>query len=381
MRTKALYRPVIRWKQGERRALASLNEHSRRVLTPIIEPVRSCYGSRSGELKTESGITDRLIAEQINEVWGVHPFFIDCRSLPYWVNNRSPNCSTAGICDAANALGLNPIPVIGRNDERTYREIGASNSSRARGVCLRLDLVDLDLPGIADELARILKVVGLSRRHIDLIVDYGGWYEGHPRIADLLGRVAGADPWRSVTALRGSFPRDLADIREGLRSLQRREWHWWVEQAAEPAMSREVISFGDYTTQHAVFAEPPEGCNPSVSVRYATEDAWLICRGQGIKQGGADQWTGHARMLAEHPDVIRLGAAFSAGSRYVYEHCDEDIGTGNFSTWLQAGVNHHLELVANQVAQLVRSVESAPNRRVGPIAAIPLAASSPRREG
>jgi hypothetical protein len=86
-------------------------------------------------------------------------------------------------------------------------------------------------------------------------------------------------------------------------------------------------------------------------------------------------------MLAEHPDVIRLGAAFSAGSRYVYEHCDEDIGTGNFSTWLQAGVNHHLELVANQVAQLVRSVESAPNRRVGPIAAIPLAASSPRREG
>jgi hypothetical protein len=380
MRTDTFYRPVIRWKQGEQGALAALSRFARRALTPIIEPVRSCYGSRNGELKDASDITDRVIAEQIKNVWGSYPFFIDCRSLPYWVNNRSSKCSTAGICDSTSALGLNPIPVLGRNDERTYREIGASNSSRARGICLRLDLVDLALPGIADELTRIFKIVGLSRRRTDLIVDYGAWYEGHPRLADLLERVVGAERWRSVTVLSGSFPAGLAEIPEGFHSLRRKEWHWWLEQVSEPAISKETISFGDYTTQHGVFTEPPEGCNPSVSVRYATEDAWLVCRGQGIKQGGADQWTGHARMLAEHPDVKRHGPDFSAGTRYVFEHCDENIGTGNFSTWLQAGVNQHLELVAHQVAQLVRTVVGATNRRAAPIVTMPLAARSPREE-
>lgn len=340
------YRPVVRWKRGERGALSELSLPARRLITPIIEPVLSCY-SKAGVRKGTSAEINALIAQQLRDTNWSGVSYLDARSLPYWVDMREPRCATVDICEAGRDLGLQIIPVLGRHGTRTIEEVAASNACRAYGLALRLTLVDLVAPTIAEEIQRIVTIVGVAPRRIDLILDLGEWYHAHPPISYLMRRIGGDVSWRSVTMLCGSFPKDLSDFPQGMHTLPRKEWHSWLDQVVAHGLD---VSYGDYTTQHAIFTEPPEAPNPSVSVRVATPSDWIIARGRAVKDGGSEQWYGHATMLSLRPDMP--GPDFCVGSRYVHEHCSEDLSTGNFTTWLQATVNIHMEVVAVGIASL-----------------------------
>jgi hypothetical protein len=312
------------------------------------------------------------IAIELASAWGTGTAFIDCQWLPYWIDNRSRECCTANICRVARDTGVTAIPVVRPRDSRLVTEIGKSLMAGKYGVALRLSVMDFAHGHVKVDVARTLDALGLQRWRVDLIIDYGEWYAWHPPITDLLAALGHENRWRTVTFLCGSFPENLEDFSEGLHVLKRKEWHWWLEQQRSLLTHGQLLSFGDYTTQFPIFKEPPDGCNPSVSVRYALSDSWLVSRGQGIEQGRSGQWIGHARLLSQHQRF--LGPEFSAGSKYVADRCGENASPGSFSTWVQAGVNQQLEVTAGEIAALRATVTgSRPSLRVAerpsPIAA------------
>src|SRR5258705_13897914 len=82
--------------------------------------------------------------------------------------------------------------------------------------------------------------------------------------------------WRTVTLLGGSFPPDLTGFKVGQHENPREEWRRWKKQITAGHGIARLPAYGDYTIQHPMNQEPIEGANPSESIRYASDNYWVI---------------------------------------------------------------------------------------------------------
>ena len=87
------YTCVLRWKEGEQRALASIAAPHESLLSPIIEPTPRAFLRVSDSKDAFRGVL-RGIARQVGLVWATRPFFFDVHLIQ-------------GI---ASPLGLHPLP-------------------------------------------------------------------------------------------------------------------------------------------------------------------------------------------------------------------------------------------------------------------------------
>jgi hypothetical protein len=111
-----------------------------------------------------------------------------------------------------------------------------------------------------------------------------------------------------------------------------------------------IPAFGDYTIQYPFYEPPPDRCTFSASIRYTSDDYWLIMRGENVfnEDGpGFSQWPAEAQVLCGHEEFC--GSNFSAGDMYINERASNPDQTGSAKTWLQAGINHHIEKVVSQL--------------------------------
>jgi len=114
-----------------------------------------------------------------------------------------------------------------------------------------------------------------------------------------------------------------------------------------------IPRFGDYTIFHPFERRNFPGMNISASIRYTTEDDWLIMRGEALKKkdgAGYAQYPANAEMLCEKKEYC--GRSYSYGDKYIADSLLHTSHPGNPKTWLAAGINHHLTLVARQLRDL-----------------------------
>lgn len=114
--------------------------------------------------------------------------------------------------------------------------------------------------------------------------------------------------------------------------------------------------YGDYTIQCPTYSEAPQYANTSASVRYTYENYWVIMRGEGLRNPGGpgySQYPANAQLLCEREEFC--GSTFSSGDRYINDRALNPAKTGNASTWLQAGINHHITFVVRQIARYFES--------------------------
>ena len=106
-----------------------------------------------------------------------------------------------------------------------------------------------------------------------------------------------------------------------------------------------------------IFREPVEGANPSASIRYTAEDYWVILRGEAVynrrkKESRYNQYFGNAQLLVGREEFKE--AHYSYGDRYISDVAQHRKGPGTPTTWLAAGMNHHMTLTAWQVRGAIR---------------------------
>jgi hypothetical protein len=138
----------------------------------------------------------------------------------------------------------------------------------------------------------------------------------------------------------GKFWRLLA----GLHTIPREEVQLWSDIANAGLPYR--IDFGDYATPP--IAEPPPAIawGYPINVRYTLAKDFLICR--GVKTtgfGGVDmdtQLIGHAQSIVAY---TQRGPINCWADNYIDQIAAKTIGPGNLETWVQIGINRHIELV------------------------------------
>lgn len=339
------YVPILRTKQAEWTALLRLPENVRQAITPCLEVLPSEFAKGPQKLATKIGRT-----------WGNGPIFVDFGNTGPSNHNGNGNHAIVEFAGAASGCAINPIIVVRTHDAEAFL-IAVQRALRAYptlSVAIRVHYSDLEKQFSAGEINSILVALGSIHERSDIVVDYDVIDTTPPDYDWLCSRVPLLSSWRRFIVTGGSFPPDLNGLPVGIRAQPRYDWiHWQGWADAPKSRASRIPDFGDYTIQHPVFEEPPEGANPSASIRWAFDTHWLIARGEALrskKSSGNKQYYGNAQLLCEREEIEE--AAFSFGDQYLWDAANRRGGPGNPTTWIAAGENHHITLTARQVAAL-----------------------------
>ncbi|MBU0633979.1 MAG: beta family protein [Candidatus Omnitrophica bacterium] len=354
------YVPILKWKRAEQSALKVLEEKHKKHITPLLQFVMS--KGKPGDQREDIVVKfeEQLpkIPEKVIEVWGKAPIFIDV-SLLYTTPLKAK--ALVAISQGGHDLGGVFIPIVHLYDEQKIKEVAYSLAKKNKcGLCLRLICPDfVDLNKLNQDIANFLSVGKLEEKDIDLLVDVKEAESNGNKCSKYLGMVQdlpNLTKWRTFSFASGSFPEDLSAYKLDEENLiPRVDWISWKGHVTGKTLKRKP-AFADYTIQHPIYKEATQFYHPTTSIKYTLEDEWLIMKG---KKHRFEMYLGSAKLLSQ--DRRFYGESFSYGDKYVAlkaKHCDVYLknkklgGTGSTETWITAGINHHLVLVANQVSNL-----------------------------
>jgi len=341
------YVPIVRWKAGERIALRELYDDDKAALTPLIEiPDENIQKA----LNKKISLTEfaNQVHVQILECWGRRPAFLDLSNLTARVDSNQRIAFTQHFHKQANALGLALVPVTGCAFVASLR---GGTTGLGSDMCLRLNREEVQSEELARHISAWISSHESDPSKVHLILDLRTIDQKDRGYLGSYSNVPLLDEWKTVTIVGGSFPLDLQDLSVGEHLLPRIEWHHW-KQMVNTRLLR-VPTFGDYATLHPLLKPNIPGMNPSASIRYTSDDVWVVMRGEGLRnEGGAGhaQYPANAQLLMDRPEFC--GRDFSFGDTYIYERPFNRDKPGTPTTWVTAGVNHHMTFVVRQIASL-----------------------------
>jgi hypothetical protein len=358
------YVPILRWKAAERDALAKLDPIIRAQITPLFEFIMPGPKRDSTDYKTilkdsRSIFQDRLpkVVNEINKCSPSGSVFIDVHLVDGALRSQALDF----ILDSADFAESTLIPVThifpeksSVADDLTRQVVVNYGRSSGMGLCIRIDrssLVDQDL---SSAITRFLVQNKLTMENTDVLVDLGIVDESDDPdgLARRLAVIPELNRWRSFIVAGGAFPKDLTQFEKHTRAqIPRTDW----EIAKSLSVSNQLVrvpTFSDYTIQHPIFYENVTNANVSASIRYTGDNQWDVLRGEGLRnEGGAghQQYIAHARLIVKQN--FFKGANYSFGDNYIIERAQpSNILTGNPTTWLKAGINHHMTVVVKQLS-------------------------------
>jgi Beta protein len=348
-----MYVPLLKGKEGEFAALETLRDDVRDSITPLIEVPDVPYDHANERAAKSLDQHVAGIADRLRRCWNGRRFYLD---LPWFENDQLADGRPALARVLADCIAVqqNAVPVISTESSGAYLTAAAAHAVQHRtGTCIRLAVDDFDDESDpVGEVERLLIATRLTRAEVDLLVDLGELGSEPARNAlvarsvfQMLGQVEG---WRSLILAAASFPSDLSEVsRSTVTTLPRREWNLWRSMQRRPP--RPDLIFGDYAIAHPTPKElDPRTMRMSASIRYTTDDQWLVVKGQNVRQYGFDQYFDLCASLVQRPEY--RGEAFSWGDGYIAGVARREQGPGNATTWRKVGTNHHLTLVARALA-------------------------------
>ena len=358
------YVPCLRWKQGEYQAVWRLPDITKRVFTPLIEvPEIGWDFENEIEVKT---IDEHLapFARRVHRKWGKRACLIDLHLI-----ERSERMGTGihPVCfvfDGLRQMKCSAIPVteVDRDDayQQEVRNVLAKDKS---GVCLRIRIEQAAKHSLKEQFDSLLSKLDISPASCDLIIDLGAPNFVPPEgFSKAIQSIVRAFPylsnWRTFTVLGTSFPETMASIEKGGKLVQRYEWQLYKILVSNLQKDRlRLPTFGDYAISHPkVLIVDMRIVKPSATIRYTTNDAWYIVKGENVRDYAYRQY----RRLSEQVESSRhyCGPTFSWGDQYIQECADGTGSTGNLPMWRQVGTNHHIEKVTRDIASFYASQNS-----------------------
>ena len=365
------YVPILRWRAAEKGALQNLKTEDRELITPLVELIMP--QPRSDGNKTRKKTPAELLKESIDiflkdlptihsellKYWGRETFFLDVQLLDGSIRAKSLEkiLGNGKQLDILLVPLLSVIPVVGfASDEQTIRAAVNFAKENDHGLCLRITESNFKEKSLASDVKAFIGNNSLDVKNIDLMVDFKIVDEqtSHDSLVRKINMIPYLKQWRTFIVASGAFPQDLSQpqFREpGQYDIPRVDWTLWCQLSKD---LERPPSFADYTIQHPVYLPRDSSSNPSASIRYALEDHWVILKGQGLrnkKGAGFKQYPAQAQLLVNQKSIFK-GDNFSFGDSYIAEKAKyiNTKKTGNPRSWLEAGINHHLTLVARQIA-------------------------------
>ena len=328
------YVALLRSKAGEVTALEHLSAQAKSRLLPVIHMVA----------RPPTTFVNRLAA-----VWDQA---VGIDGLFNFATTGSPRDFTTHVTQLRN-VGLTVLPSVETDADPVY-------------VTAVQRLVTAQHPGV------IVKAAVGELRSVDAWVAAQNWAPANVELIISAGHVAeypaeafarfvtqtiqadlvNPTAWRSVTLASSSAPKDYSALAQGRNVVPRLCWSLW--QNVRRQYTAAQLDFGDYAVANPDLTEPPGVAmiRASVSVRYATDDSWIVLKGRPTTgasgQAMPSQYRRHAQALPGEALFDRVPGCW-ADARITAIAGGQTPGSGSRQTWVEIGVNRHLSLVAHQL--------------------------------
>lgn len=345
------YVPVLKVKRGEKKALQAIEPALRKRITPLLEIVER-KEEKSPTVRAHLNTAFRDLAESVQSY---SRCLLDAREL-----ERDGRSAASLVFRRASDAGITFTPVTGISRAADTRAV---MEHRDRGIALRLTRGEFERGDLANELTRYLRSHSLSHEEIDLIVDLGPADELVAEGVVALGtafleEIPDLTRWRSLILSAGAFPPSMG-VLERLSSgfVDRVDWIAWRDTLDQ---RRRVLprlpTFSDGAIQHPRGVEgfDPRTMQVSASIRYTLAQAWLLIKGESLRNSRAQvQFPALAMQLVYgHLRPHFAGARHCAGCASIRAAADGGPRMFSLESWRRVGTIHHLTVVAKALAAL-----------------------------
>lgn len=360
MFTHCHYVPCLRWKQGEYKAVDLLSASARQIITPLIEVPEKGFDF---ETRTDKKTIDDHLApfpKRVASFWKKKTCFVDLSLIASAERMSRGVHPVTHVFQELSARGCSAIPVTGLSRDRHYHRAAVQAAMDGkRGLCLRITVEEAVRPSLQSSINALLDGE-FKPEECDLIFDLKApnYFPIHgfaKALEPLIKRFPDLNRWRTFTLIGTSFPGHMGEIKTTSATIPRNEWILYKTIAKTLSNAGDRIpSFGDYTINHPnMLPKDMRLLKPSATIRYATDDAWLIVKGRNVRDHAYGQYRSLAKSVIA--DSLFLGATFSKGAEYIRDCANGNESTGNLSTWRWVGTNQHLEKVARDLANFFAS--------------------------
>ncbi len=338
------YVPVLKVKDGEKRAMQQLSAPVAARVTPLFEIV-----SR----------TDKPVDKHIDTAFkrfelAISPFnfyYLDCREIA-----ADGPAVALDVFGRAAALGRPFIPVT--SVSRTI-DVAAAMAHRAHGVAIRLSPAEFEAGTLTSTVPSFLATHGLSPGDVDLIVDLGAIDEMivTPGIADFAEQFLNEIPfqaaWRSFILSGCGFPRKLAGVKaDSNGTFERVDWaHWHTRLFPTRRKGARLPTYSDCGIQHRDGVEDIDftKVKPAAAIRHALPMSWYIEKGRSIANIGGDQFQSLAANVIA---ATQPAQGHCAGCAALFATAKHPKGNASLTKWRQFGTVHHITLTVENLAAL-----------------------------
>ena len=340
MITNFQYVPILQTKQNE---YAALNELATNI-KPLVKPLFNLTNS-------EKERRARSLPKQILDRWGNLPCYIDLdTNRDFIIDNKY---YAEWVFEKLHSLGLTNIDLVVSlsSSKAMLGAIGNAIKNYGFGLAIRVAITELDA-NTSSKIQDLIKACELSSSDVDLIIDYAENVQAnsflhYQSIQLVVSNLTSNKEYKNVIVASSSMPKELPrDDYNPHGFVPRTEWQAFELTATTPNSIPYI--FSDYGSVHPEEFESDAPVKPNAKIKYTLDgDYMLVIRYQAHVEG-FEQY----HDMCEH--IINsghyYGSSYSNGDQYIYDCSTRSTGPGNFGTWVKVGVNHHINVVINQIA-------------------------------
>ena len=250
------YIPILKWKQGEYRALKLLPPSEINKILPLIEIVPNQYNSQTEKYNKTMG---QQIIDSVNYIvknWGLmRPIILDADLIASKKLENQASSPIELLYDLCKSKTIPFIPTINSFNDNSSKNICSLNKKYdLEYICLRINVSDQNFNEIKKVLPVIQEVSQLTDLKIMVILDQkrvnSTTFNNTDHIKFIQQMYSYLKNYQlALIAVSGaSFPKDLSNIlSDNIHEIERSEWIIWKGLHLPLVYSDYGIS-GDYAT-------------------------------------------------------------------------------------------------------------------------------------
>ncbi|MEZ0577299.1 beta family protein [Nocardioides sp. MH1] len=350
------YVPILLTKRGERRALESLDPVIGDEVRPLLVVHEADWDYDLGQPKKSLDEHLSALPSDLAGSWK-RPAFIDMNDL-----GDGPLASgvhpLSWFHGEAASQGLELTPVVSTISTDPYLDAAQGLVADGSDVCVRLAVDEWPAGAGPADIDELLAHLGTSPAECHLVLDMRddvGAAAARLALAELR-TLPYLNDWRSLTVASTAIPESMPPG-SGLHVLPRHDWRIYAalrSGAVAPPLPRQP-TFGDYAVNGASLGVDinPAVMQISATLRYTTDNEWLVAKGGLFKAHGGKSQGGMAvppaaSLLVSHP-------SYEAG-HCAFEDWLAPVAAGqsgsNPEAWRRYATHHHITKTVPQIASL-----------------------------
>ena len=341
------YMPILKWKQGEQKALKEFPSDLRHCLLPIIELMKLKVPPGATVATAINNELPKTIKTMLAAKFDEYRMGIDT-SLMLPPHNDIK--LTIYMANKLQKSGIQAIPVI--HPAMLFHSMAdISKLSDFPELILRVKPSTV-LPEQIVNLLNEINATHLPEHSWHVVLDAHDVVSTQAtslasQVSPFIDQLQALPFVETITFSGGSFPMSMQGISQGSNSFDRVEW--LAYQQLKPTFPD--LKFGDYSVTNPVVmeVEDPTKMNTSVQIRYTRGDDWLVFKAGGSKTSEMGQYNDLCRLLITHKDYSQ--PPFSYGDGKYWHHAQPASTSGNYMTWRRDATSHHIVYTTRQLKE------------------------------